>query len=82
MHYGIVMFAVCLGFIWFRLAAARRADNAVAGARQRTEAAITLFFSGFFVGGSVAAFYAPRAALFLYAAVPVTRLAYRGIRGN
>src|ERR1051325_6382899 len=80
--YGIVMLLVCLAFVWFRFAAARHADNVAEAARQRTEAGITLFFCSFFVGGSAAAFYMPRVSLFLYAAVPVLRLTYRGIRGD
>ena len=80
--YGVVMLAVCLGFVWFRLAAARHANKPAVRARQHLEAGITTAVCFAFLGGSIAAFYSPRAALFLYAGVPLGRLVYRGIRGD
>ena len=78
--YGVVMLAASGGFAIFRLAAGHHANDAAVLAEQRLQARITLGVGCAFLIGSVAAFYEPRVALFLYAAVPVFRVVvqYRG----
>ena len=80
--YGVIMLAASLGFAWFRLATGRHSQDPAMLARQRAEAAVTLGLGGAFLIGSLAAFFEPRVALFLYAAVPVLRVLYRGLRGQ
>jgi uncharacterized membrane protein len=75
--YGVVMLAASSGFAWFRLAAGSHAQDAAVLAHQRTQALTTLGVGSAFLIGSVAAFYEPRVALFLYAAVPVARVVYQ-----
>jgi uncharacterized membrane protein len=80
--YGVVMFTTSLAFVAFRVAAGRHAGEAAVLARQRREARITMLVGATFLIGVAASLYEPRIALFLYAAVPVGRLAYRMSQGN
>ncbi len=75
--YGVVMLTASGGFAWFRLATGSHAQDAAVLARQRAQALTTLGVGCAFLIGSVAAFYEPRVALFLYAAVPVIRVGYQ-----
>jgi TMEM175 potassium channel family protein len=72
--YGVVMMAASGGFVWLRLAAGMHSQDAQVLAYQRVQARTTLVLGCAFLGGSIAAFYAPRAALFLYALVPLFRV--------
>ncbi|HMA87214.1 MAG TPA: TMEM175 family protein [Burkholderiales bacterium] len=80
--YGVVMLAASGGFVWLRLAAGSHAQDAQVLAYQRVQATTTLVLGSAFLGGSVAAFYAPRAALFLYALVPLFRVGQIYSRGR
>ena len=75
--YGVVMLAASVGFAGFRLAAGRHANNPAVLAQQRLQAAITLGVGCAFLIGTMAAFYEPRLAFLLYAAVPVFRVGYQ-----
>ena len=72
--YGVVMLAASGGFVCLRLAAGRRAGDALIFADQRAQAITTLVLACAFLAGSVVAFYAPRGALLLYALVPLVRV--------
>ena len=80
--YGLVMFSTALAFVGLRLAIGRHSKDAAVLSDQRREARITLLVGATFLIGVVASQYEPRIALFLYAAVPVGRLAYRMSQGN
>ena len=73
--YGVVMLAASAGFVWLRLATGHHAQDAKVLADHRAQSTTTLALGLAFLGGSVAALYAPRAALFLYALVPLFRIA-------
>jgi uncharacterized membrane protein len=72
--YGVVMLAASGGFVWLRLATGHHSQDAKVLADHRVQSRTTLVLGCAFLGGSVAAFYAPRTALFLYAAVPLFRI--------
>ena len=72
--YGVVMLAASGGFVWLRLAAGTHSRDAQVLAYQRAQARTTLVLGFAFLGGSIVALYAPRAALFLYALVPLFRV--------
>jgi uncharacterized membrane protein len=72
--YGVVMLAASGGFVWLRLATGSHAQDAKVLAYQRAQARTTLVLGLAFLGGSIVALYAPRAALFLYALVPLFRV--------
>jgi len=80
--YGVVMLAASGGFVWLRLAAGSHAQDARVLAYQRAQATTTLVLGCAFVGGSIAAFYEPRAALILYALVPLFRIGQMFARGG
>lgn len=80
--YGAVMLVASGGFAWFRLVTGRHSQDAEVFAHQRAQAATTLVLGCAFLGGGVAAFYAPRAALFLYALVPLIRIGQLYARGH
>ena len=80
--YGLVMLSTSLAFVAFRIATGRQSGDAKVLAHQRREARITLFVGATFLAGVAASPYEPRLALFLYAGVPLGRLAYRMSRGN
>ena len=75
--YGVVMFLASLAFGWFRLAVGAHSGNAATIARQRSEALLTVTLGSAFLGGIAVALVLPRLSLFLYAAVPLARAAYR-----
>lgn len=80
--YGVVMLAASGGFVWLRLAVGSHAQDAQVLAYQRAQATTTLVLGCAFLGGGVGAFYAPRAALFLYALVPLFRVGQIFARGR
>lgn len=80
--YGVVMFAASGGFVWLRLAAGSHSEDPADLARQRAGATTTLVLGGVFLAGSAVAFYEPRAALILYAAVPLFRIGSYSIQGT
>jgi len=80
--YGVVMLAASGGFVGLRLAVGSHSRDARVVSHQRVQATTTLVLSCAFLGGSVAAFYAPRAALFLYALVPLFRIGQMFARGH
>jgi len=80
--YGVVMLAASGGFVWLRLAAGSHAQDAKILAYQRVQATTTLVLGFAFLGGSISAFYEPRAALFLYALVPIFRVGQIFARGR
>lgn len=80
--YGLVMFSASVAFVGFRLVTGRHSRDAAVLSLQRREARITLLVGATFLIGVAASQYEPRVALFLYAAVPVARLAYRMSRGG
>jgi uncharacterized membrane protein len=80
--YGLVMFSTSLAFIGLRLVTGRHSQDAAVLAQQRREARITLLVGATFLVGVAASQFEPRIALFLYAGVPVGRLAYRMFQGN
>ena len=80
--YGVVMIAASGGFVALRLAAGRHSQDSRILAHQRVQARTTLVLGCAFLGGSVAALYAPRAALFLYAVVPLFRIGQLFARGR
>src|SRR4051812_17219160 len=80
--YGLVMFSTSLAFVAFRVVTGRHSGDAAVLSRQWREARITLFVGALFLIGVVTAHYEPRVALFLYAGVPVGRLACRMSQGN
>lgn len=80
--YGVVMLAASGGFVCLRLAAGRRAEDALILAEQRAQAITTLVLGCAFLAGSVVAFYVPRAALLLYALVPLVRVGQIFARGR
>jgi uncharacterized membrane protein len=75
--YGVVMFAASAGFVWFRLAVGKHSKDPAVLARQRAESALTVIVGVSFLVGTAVAFVEPRVALFLYAAVPFSRVAYQ-----
>ncbi len=75
--YGFVMFLASLAFGWFRLAVGAHSRKAEMIARQRSEALLTVTLGIAFLGGMAVALVLPRLSLFLYAAVPLTRVVYR-----
>jgi uncharacterized membrane protein len=80
--YGVIMLAASGGFAWFRLAAGSHSKDAAMRAYQRVQAATTMALGCAFLLGSVAAFYQPRIALFLYTLVPLFRIGYQALRGR
>jgi len=80
--YGVVMLAASGGFVWLRLAAGSHAQDAKVLSYQRVQATTTLVLGCAFLGGSISAFYEPRAALFLYALVPLFRVGQILARGR
>ncbi|HVB47244.1 MAG TPA: TMEM175 family protein [Burkholderiales bacterium] len=80
--YGMVMLAASGGFAWLRLAVGSHSQDAQVLSQQRVHATTTLVLGCVFFAGSVAAFYAPRAALFLYALVPLFRIGQMFVRGH
>ena len=80
--YGVVMLAASGGFVWLRLAAGSHSRDAKVYAHQLVQATTTLVLGCVFLAGSAAAFYAPRAALFLYALVPLFRVGQIFARGD
>ncbi|MGH8737373.1 MAG: TMEM175 family protein [Burkholderiales bacterium] len=78
--YGVVMLAASGGFIWLRLAAGSHSRDQTVLAHQRSQASTTLVLGGAFLIGSVAALYAPRAALLVYAVVPLFRVGQKFTR--
>ena len=80
--YGVVMLAASGGFAWLRLAAGSHSRDPADLAHQRVQAITTLVLGCVFLVGSAAAFYEPRAALVLYAAVPLFRIGQLFARGR
>ena len=80
--YGVVMLAASGGFVLLRLATGSHSQDAKVLAYQRVQATTTLVLGCAFLAGSAAAFYAPRAALFLYALVPLFRVGQIIARGH
>lgn len=80
--YGVVMLAASGGFAWLRLAAGGHSQDPADLAHQRVQAITTLVLGCVFLVGSAAAFYEPRAALVLYAAVPLFRIGQLFARGR
>jgi uncharacterized membrane protein len=75
--YGVVMFAASMGFVLFRLAVGRHSRDAAILARQRAEAATSAVVGALFLIGTAVAFAEPRVSLFLYAAVPLSRVVFQ-----
>lgn len=80
--YGVVMLAASGGFVWLRLAVGTHSRDRTVIAHQRAQASTTFVVGCAFLAGSVAAFYEPRAALFLYAAVPLFRIGQLSARAH
>ena len=75
--YGAVMVACSGGFAWFRLAAGKHSKDPAVLASQRREAGITLASACAFLVCGAVAFYSPRAAFLMYAAVPLYRIGHQ-----
>jgi uncharacterized membrane protein len=71
--YGLVMVAVSLAFVRLRITAERHTHDQQSAAHHAAEARISLFFAVASLLGSVCGWLMPKSALFLYAAVPLTR---------
>jgi uncharacterized membrane protein len=80
--YGVIMLAASGGFVWLRLAAGSHSQDAKVFAQQRVQARTTLVLGCAFLAGGATAFCAPRAALFLYASVPLFRVGQIIARGR
>ena len=71
--YGAVMAGVSLMFVRLRIAASACATSASAAACHLAEAKVSYRLALMFLAGTACAWFAPRAALFVFFAIPVIR---------
>jgi uncharacterized membrane protein len=71
--YGLVMATVSLAFAHLRRSASQSTDDAVVKAMNLAEARVSLSLVVTFSLGALAAWFAPRSALIVYALVPLMR---------